>query len=350
MAVSAYFKFTPLTEGQSGTCACGRPATHYKASKKTYCCASTQRDCPAYREGQSRKTAAHLAEVYGPDLEQRRKDYNKRKGLKNAAKAEKERTAEIPEGQLCENGCGQPARFRLRRHEKTETGVRKVWFWCCSQHYKGCPVKAKVADKKFRATNMELYGEEIPLRAQAVKAKRAEANTAKFGGAGPLCSPVVRTKRIATCFKVYGARNPMQNGLVRRKAGKSRYDFKTYTFPSGKTARVQGYEPLVLDELLRTYPEDQIVVEDTPTVSYTDPATGQERVYFPDIFIPGENLIIEVKSPWTYFKNLEVNTAKAHACLAAGYRFQFHIKEPRDLKMTRILEEVLPELQGIPQV
>lgn len=381
----------------------------------------------------------------GDDGVDAKKAKNQEKARKNAERAERERNAPIPLGQLCENNCGQPAKFRLRRHVKTPTGEKKVWFWCCSEHYKGCPAKAKAADQKFRATNLEIYGEEIPLRAQAVKDKRAKANTAKFGGASPMASVAVREKRAqtnrerygnagamssevmerrestvqerygvanvfqaeevqdriretlqtvygvahhmqradykilmsekakesdpqrratmvarygvefamqgeqgraayrATCLSRFGATHSRKNSAFFRTIKKGMFGFKPYTLPSGRVLHLQGYEGLVLTELLATYPESAFDFDTLPAVPYVDPQ-GRERVYHPDIFIPGENLIIEVKSWWTLKENYELNRAKQLACIAAGYRYQFHIKDPRHLKHTTVVEDVLPDV------
>ena len=44
-----------------------------------------------------------------------------------------------------------------------------------------------------------------------------------------------------------------------------------------------------------------------------------------NIYIEAENLIIEVKSTWTYKTKLEQNLAKQKACVDGGYKFYFMI-------------------------
>ncbi len=51
---------------------------------------------------------------------------------------------------------------------------------------------------------------------------------------------------------------------------------------------------------------------------------GSNRRYFSDIYIPKENLIIEVKSQWTYdgiSGALEINLLKKQACIDAGFKY-----------------------------
>jgi hypothetical protein len=45
------------------------------------------------------------------------------------------------------------------------------------------------------------------------------------------------------------------------KASRKTYNYKEFTFPSGKTRKVQGYEHFILKELLKTYSEEQILTD-----------------------------------------------------------------------------------------
>ena len=63
---------------------------------------------------------------------------------------------------------------------------------------------------------------------------------------------------------------------------------------------------------------------------------GIKRRYFPDIYIPKENLIIEVKCEWTYSGRdnyLEVNMAKKEAVLNMGIKFMFMIYDNRGINL-----------------
>lgn len=74
--------------------------------------------------------------------------------------------------------------------------------------------------------------------------------------------------------------------------------FKEYRL-GRRTVQVRGYEPQALDYLLsKGYQPNQIFVgKDVPRIRYYH--DGKARWYYPDIWIPHENLIVEVKS--TYF-------------------------------------------------
>ena len=47
--------------------------------------------------------------------------------------------------------------------------------------------------------------------------------------------------------------------------------------------------------------------------------------YYPDILIPHKNLLIEVKSTWTYEVKLKKNLEKKAACQKLNYKFEFWI-------------------------
>lgn len=118
-----------------------------------------------------------------------------------------------------------------------------------------------------------------------------------------------REKVEKTWIGKYGVRNPQQNIEVHKRNIKSRLDYKSYTTSSGKTLRVQGYEPQALDLLFKSYDENDVSVSksEMPEFWYVD-VSGKNRRYFPDIFIKSENRFIEVKSTWTY--NINKNKIK----------------------------------------
>lgn len=107
------------------------------------------------------------------------------------------------------------------------------------------------------------------------------------------------------------------------------YAYKKYVLPSGTEVKLQGYEPIVLDELLKTYHEDDIVIGVKNINNAIGPVEYQYNNsihrYFPDFFIKSINTIIEVKSKWTYEVWKDKNDAKKEACIKKGYNFKFEI-------------------------
>ncbi len=114
--------------------------------------------------------------------------------------------------------------------------------------------------------------------------------------------------------------------IMMKKQKKSSYRRKIYVFPSGRIAKMQGNEPIALDNLLLSHNEDDIMTESDsiPIIKYIG-IDNRYHYYHPDIYIPKDNTIIEVKSEWTYNLNVETNLLKEKACIAAGFNFRWMI-------------------------
>lgn len=169
----------------------------------------------------------------------------------------------------------------------------------------GCPKCAPVLQ---RLNNLETYGVEHTFQ-----------------------RPDVIGKRAATMQRLYGEEHALQSGPLFQKMVSSSYKTKEYKL-GRRTVLVQGYEALALNWLLENTRIKAKDVRcgcdpDMPRISYTD-VDGKRKTYHPDIFVPSRNLIVEVKSSYTYSSRLQKNLCKAAACKAAGYAFRFLVMSP----------------------
>ncbi|BAU79955.1 Vsr/MutH/archaeal HJR family endonuclease [Tokyovirus A1] len=130
--------------------------------------------------------------------------------------------------------------------------------------------------------------------------------------------------------------------MSRNKRSRSRYKFKPFVFPSGKTVWIQGFEDIYLVSLLEEFKEHEILVcEQTP---YFVPYKwyGKTRKYLPDFFVPSQNLFIEVKSDFTFFKRRgqeRKTRAKLDACNALGYDTRLVVYKSRSSRKVSLFEE-----------
>jgi hypothetical protein len=53
--------------------------------------------------------------------------------------------------------------------------------------------------------------------------------------------------------------------------------------------------------------------------------SNKKHRYYPDFYIPKNNLIIEVKSSFTYKVNLKINLLKEKATKKVGYKYKLFI-------------------------
>lgn len=181
-------------------------------------------------------------------------------------------------------------------------------------------------ENKSKQTCLEKFGIEKPQRLDSVKEKTKDTNIEKYGIEHHSKLKVTQDKKVKTNLEKYGVTNVSQNTEIYDKIVKRLYRTKDYILPSGKISKVQGYEPFAINFLLKNYSETEIGIDtcDKPRIQYHDDI-GKQHYYFPDIYIPAENLIIEVKSEWTYNKNIPRHLLKRQACLNSGYNFKFMI-------------------------
>lgn len=97
--------------------------------------------------------------------------------------------------------------------------------------------------------------------------------------------------------------------------GKSGY--KKYPF-FDEFVSLQGYEPIVLNSLIKDFNlgKNDIMIgkSKVPIIEY-----GNNRMYFPDFYLPNSNLIIEVKSKYTFEIHKDNVFEKCNATLKQGY-------------------------------
>lgn len=108
-----------------------------------------------------------------------------------------------------------------------------------------------------------------------------------------------------------------------RKAAASSVRRKMVSFDGKTFTGLQGYEPAAIEWIIANKglsAKDLVsAAEGTPVIRYS--CAGNEHKHFPDFFVPSRNLLIEVKSEYTFRKALDKNAAKCRAAKAQGYRY-----------------------------
>lgn len=240
-----------------------------------------------------------------------------------------------------------------RCKECTFDRVKEMWM---DKYGVDNPSKSEEIKQKIVATMVELYGVEYAMQSKELAKKSVETNMKNHGGIHNLNLPDMREMSKKAYEDKYGApfgfveehnekgreatrKNlgvdyPFQSEYIHeliRKSVKEKYGVshimhvpeisdrafknsvcaKLYTFPSGNTAMVQGYEPYALNRLLSQGIDESDIITDrinVPKFCYW--FEDVNRVYYPDIYIRSTNTIIEVKSLYTYTKEIENNMAK----------------------------------------
>ena len=180
-----------------------------------------------------------------------------------------------------------------------------------------CRFKDKIAQSKVIEDFKLKYGHTNPGLIKAFIDKGLQTNLLRYGSKKP--GHIEKGK--ATCIKRYGVSNVMQDFNIFQKALGARYKLKTFILPSGAVLKYQGYENVALELLLNIgINETDISVnrKTIPKIFYLNDKNKQSR-YYPDIWIKSKNLLIEVKSEYTFNLNKNQALNKQDACKKLGY-------------------------------
>ena len=128
-----------------------------------------------------------------------------------------------------------------------------------------------------------------------------------------------------TCMIRYGVRNTSQDSVIFEKIFKKSHLRKEYKFPSGKIINIQGYEGKAIDDLLKELDENELYFgKDIPSIKYLDDES-KKHTYYPDMFIKKLNVIVEVKSDYTYLREIHKNLLKFVEVINTGYKLRIMI-------------------------
>lgn len=186
--------------------------------------------------------------------------------------------------------------------------------------------KESINEKK-KIAYIKNHGVTNPNKSNNIREKTKRTNLEKYGVEYPTQSKEVVEHRRSNNLEKYGVISPTQLPEIYEKSIKSNYRRKEYIWKTGEVSIVQGYEPLVLKELEEkgyTFQQVKTKAVDMPKFLYTH-KTKTKR-YFPDIFIPEDNIIIEVKSTYTVKCNVEINNLKFQSVIDAGYEFRLEVR------------------------
>lgn len=169
--------------------------------------------------------------------------------------------------------------------------------------------------RKSKETRLEKYGDENYNNQK----QREITNLERYGNKCTLLNPDVLLKTYNTMLLKYNVQYYAQTGIF------TGYKWYEYTLPSGKIIKHQGYENRYIPVLIRKYGEESVCFDkgSIPKIKYNQ--NGKDHYYFPDFYIPSQNLIVEIKSKYTYNCAKELNDLKFQATIASGFKLKVKI-------------------------
>ena len=162
---------------------------------------------------------------------------------------------------------------------------------------------------------LEKYGVENPSSAEQVKQKRINTMLERYGIEHNFIGQQEKL------FAKYGVSNPAHIPEIAEKLCYNRFKKrKEYKLSTGEIIFLQGYEPFGFDHLKTLHQENQIQYrkKDMPELWYN--WQGKTHRYYCDFFIPADNLVVEIKSPFTLCRDLDIVKQKIRSAQSKGYK------------------------------
>ena len=211
-------------------------------------------------------------------------------------------------------GVETPMLYKPFIEKSWSTSIRKFGTKYC--------LSSKIIRDKIKQTYLTKYGVAHLSQNEEIRRKVIATNFKRFGVECPLQSEEIKEKGRQTSIKKFGVEYANQNPEMLEKNQNSAKRFKEITLPSGNIRKVQGYEPFAIKELLKNYNENNIITQrkDIPRIKYIH--NEKQKYYFPDIYLPCQNKIIEVKSKWTLKLHPEIIKLKEKATKESGYNYE----------------------------
>lgn len=237
--------------------------------------------------------------------------------------------------------CGCEKKIKFQDYNKN---ISKHKIYSCSR---------KCAQQKIETTNLKKYGHKSPAQSKEVQdkikskkmkkygdptfvnvEKRNETSLKKYGVIGynnrEKCKETKlknhgnphytnRNKAEDTMLKKYGAKYASHIKELFEKQQKNSFLLKIH---NNTNLKYRGsYEKEFLDYCF----SKKIDIQQGEQIKYI--FNNEELMYYPDFYHKPLNLIIEIKSEYTFKKDLKKNLCKKLECKKQGYNFVFIIEK-----------------------
>ena len=209
---------------------------------------------------------------------------------------------------------------------KNEKNIEKLKKTNQERYGGNSPTQNEGVLKKRETTYLKKYGFITNLMCEDTKEKIKETNLERYGVENVSQNKQIKKKKMNTCLKNYGVDNPLKDPDIFMKQQISGYKCKIY-----KGVYYRGTYEL---DFLKKYSHIYDMINGKTIKYFFD---EKDRNYHPDFFIEKFNLIIEIKSDYTYNKEFDMNQAKRTATLENGYNFIFVINKDYT-ELNKILE------------
>lgn len=191
------------------------------------------------------------------------------------------------------------------------------------------PLSSDIVRSKIYDSMINTYGSKTAVQNPEGMNKRKATNLERYGAEENFSLPEVQLRIDETNFLKYGVKRPCQQKDVKLKMLASR-KIRTLTYKNTDLYYQSKLEYLFL-ELAETY---NFINEIKNGLTFNYNFDNDNKIYVTDFFIPKFNMIIEIKSKWTYNnhgankKLEEKNHLKWKTVENSGYNMKVLIDKP----------------------
>ncbi len=199
----------------------------------------------------------------------------------------------------------------------------------CMSRY-GVDNVSKLSDIKNKKskTTMCNYGVTVPSKSSIVLSRMQNTCLEKYGVCSYVESEEFKVKSRKTCLEKYGVDNVFKSDCVKDRIKKTIFERYGVDHPMRNIdifnkQKISSFEMLEYNGILYqgSYELDFIIFCEGIGFHIEKPSGILYEiysVYFPDFYIPEFNLIVEIKSSYTFDKEMEKNILKRDACIKQG--------------------------------
>jgi hypothetical protein len=206
-------------------------------------------------------------------------------------------------------------------------GTILIWIRKCNGHANRTPEETIIAHDrkivKFQNTLLERYGSSSTMGSSEILEKSKATLIKRYGVSNIFKLPQTILNRTQTWNEKYGVTHPMKVASICKQSHSNRTYTKFYKFKDGTELKTQGNGHFALKKLEEQgYISSEIKTEVYSDVKYQNGDKLSGHIF--DIFIPKENLVIEVKGDhptFGYFADKDMTHLKALAAIEKGYRY-----------------------------
>ena len=222
------------------------------------------------------------------------------------------------------NGVEHPSQNKEIRKKQKET--------CMEKYGVEFSLQNKEVRKKSIQTCLENYGVEYTFQSEKIKEKSKKTCLKKHGVEYPMQNKEIQEKGKKTCLKNHGVEYPSQNKKIFEKQQQKAFKQKKYIFKTKQEITCQGYEPRALKDLEKYHNYLHEDYQNWNDYIFWYEHNSKKHRYYPDIPFFKNNLIIEVKSNYTFYKEICKNLKKALSVLDKEIKFEFWVYNEKTIE------------------